>query len=144
MSSSYTLPEDIKAAYLKTDYSFTDGAQEIIIRLDESNSDLLDYLKLKQISNWAFITAWNPYSNAQTNEYNRGQQDELLHRLKGYKVCMGEGKGRDGLWPAEQSVFVAGISREDAKFLGSDFGQYAILVSSENGEPELLPCPPML
>ena len=143
MSAPYTLPAETRAAYINTDYSFTDGSRTITIRLDESNPELLAYLQQKQISSWAFITAWNPYSNPQTPEYNQQQQEELLHKLRHFTVCKGEGRGRDGQWPAEESFFVAGISRAEAEFLGSDFGQYAILVNKESGEPELLACPPL-
>jgi hypothetical protein len=62
----------------------------------------------------------------------------LLEKLKGYKICKGEGKGRDGNWPGEESFFVGGISRDEACALGKHFGQNAILVSGENKEPELV------
>jgi hypothetical protein len=62
----------------------------------------------------------------------------LLEQLKDYKIYKGEGKGRDGKWPAEESYFIACISREKATALGLDFGQNAILVSGESLEPELI------
>ena len=142
MNTDTFLPDDIRKAYLSTDYSFTDGETTIVMRLDGPNPELLSYLKKNNIKQWAFMTAWNPYSNEQTEEYNQGQQAELLEKLKDYKVCIGKGEGRDGVWSAEESVFVAGIKSEDAEYLGRDFGQYAILVNGENGEPELLVCPP--
>lgn len=133
-----THPDELKKAYLQTDYSFTDGDSTLVIRLDQENPELLAYLELEQISSWAYLTAWNPSSIQQTDEFNHSQQQVLLEKLMGYKTCKGEGKGRDGNWPAEESYFVAGISREKAIELGWNFGQKAILVSGKDLEPELV------
>ncbi|SIQ52987.1 Protein of unknown function [Pontibacter lucknowensis] len=123
---------------MQTDYSFTNDSQAITIRLDQNNPDLLAYLQQESITSWAYITAWNPLSFPQTEEYNHSQQQILREQLKDYKVFEGEGKGRDGKWPAEASYFIAGISRDKACEIGLDFGQTAILVSSESLEPELV------
>lgn len=138
MNPQKTLPDHLWKAYLNTDYSFTDGARTIVMRLGEPNLDLLAYLEQEQIIQWAYLTAWNPYSIEQLPEYNRQQQLLLLEELKGNKVCKGEGKGRGGDWPGEESYFVPGISRTEAIALGRLFGQNAILVSGENLEPELV------
>ena len=128
---------ELKSAYLKTDYSFTDGSRTIVIRLDEENPELLSYLKDKGISNWAYLTACNPLSFPQTDEYNRAQQQLLVDRLKGFTLYKGEGKSREGNWSGEESFFVAGISGAEACDIGRDFGQVGILISKENLEPEL-------
>jgi hypothetical protein len=144
MNAPHTLNEDIVSTYQNTDYRFTAGEETILIRLDAPNPELSAYLEREQITDWAYMTAFNPYFNEQTDAFNSGQHLELLGRLSAYKVCPGEGRDRAGLWPVEKGVFVAGIKRDEAEFLGRDYGQYAILVSGENGEPELLSCPPML
>lgn len=141
MDMPNSLPEQLLIANINTDYSFTHGGRTIVIRLDAPNSELLSYLEQEQITQWAFLTAWNPTSYPQTEAYNRGQQEELLSKLRNYNVYKGESKSRDRKQPVVESVFVAGISREEASQLGWDFGQYAILVSNEVLEPELLPCP---
>lgn len=130
--------DELKKAYYQTDYSFTDGNYSIVIRLDEKNPELLSYLKKKAITSWAYITAWNPLSFKQTDDFNQSQQQHLLECIKDYNKHKGEGKGRDGNWPGEESYFVANIDREEASILGLDFGQVAILVSGKNLEPELL------
>ncbi|WP_018478883.1 DUF3293 domain-containing protein [Pontibacter roseus] len=144
MNTPHTLHEDILAAYQTTDFSFTAGDKTIAICLDGPNQDLAAYLERELITEWAYLTAFNPYFNEQTEAFNNEQHKELLERLTAYQVCPGEGRDRAGLWPVEQGVFVAGITRDEAEFLGRDFGQYAILVSGANGEAELLSCPPML
>jgi hypothetical protein len=115
-----TAPNGLESAYQQTDYSFTTDAKTIVIRLDEENPDLLEYLE--QIHSWAYITAWNPSSFPQADAYHHSQQQLLLDQLKGYKTCKGEGRGRDGIWPPEESYFVANISREKATALCKDFG----------------------
>jgi hypothetical protein len=132
------VPDGLENAYLQTDYSFTDGDSTFVIRLDGGNTKLLAYLEHEHINSWAYITAWNPLSNPHSDAYNHSQQQLLLDQLKGYKTCKGEGRGRDGIWPPEESYFVANISREKAVTLGKDFDQTAILVSGKNLEPELV------
>jgi hypothetical protein len=132
------VPDGLNNAFRQTDYSFTDGGSTIVMRLDGANLELLSYLGKKQISSWAYITAWNPTSLPQADACNQSQQQHLLEHLKVYEIFKGEGKGRDGNWPPEESYFVAGISREDAITLGKEFRQTAILVSGKNLEPELV------
>ena len=55
-------------------------------------------------------------------------------------VLEGHGAGIDGAWPLEISLLVVGITLDDARALGRQFGQLAI-VAGRVGEPaRLVPC----
>ena len=43
-----------------------------------------------------------------------------------------------GIWPPEKSLLILGIDREEARELGSQFGQNAIIFGERGGSPELL------
>lgn len=140
MSALYNQPiaSELIEAYRNTNYCFTANDQEYIIRLDDENVAFTSFLKAKQIEEWAFITAWNPYSVSMPNTYNTEQQQLMLSKLEGSRTWKGEGRGRDGCWTPEESYFVADIKREEAIALGQEFGQNAILVGGSDGKANLV------
>lgn len=52
----------------------------------------------------------------------------------------GEGIGDDGQWAPELSLLVLGIDRNDARRLGRQYGQLAVIYGELNREAELLMC----
>jgi hypothetical protein len=56
---------------------------------------------------------------------------------RGYEVFPGEGVGDDGEWPAEASLLILGIARDEATALGRAHAQRAV-VWGDVGEPALL------
>jgi hypothetical protein len=59
---------------------------------------------------------------------------------RGYTAFPGEGIGDDGQWPPERSLLILGIARDDARRLGREFGQLAIVHGEKGGPAMLLPC----
>jgi hypothetical protein len=80
------------------------------------------------VTEWAFITAWNPLSASLAHDENERRHNRLLSDVRGYKVWSGRGEDAEGIWPAEESVFVAGIPRKKAVALGRKYGQRAIVI----------------
>jgi hypothetical protein len=132
------LASELLEAYHNTDYCFTSNDQEYIIRLNDENIAITSFLEANQIKEWAFITAWNPYSVFMPEAYNQEQQQALLEKLKDYKTWKGEGRGRDGCWTPEESYFIADITKDKAIALGQEFGQNALLVGNSDGRVNLV------
>ena len=118
--------ERLKKAYLNTTYRLYEPA--IDIRIDKENHALAATLSQIGHTNWAYITAWNPYSKQLTIEENEVRNQRLWDDLRQYRVFHGEGVGDDSSWPPEKSFLIAGIHREVAIYLGKKYEQHAIVV----------------
>ena len=57
-----------------------------------------------------------------------------------YKSFPGRGVGADPNWPAEESILIIGITRDEAICFGRSFGQNAIAVGHRGEPAELIDC----
>jgi hypothetical protein len=55
-----------------------------------------------------------------------------------YEPYAAEHAADDGLWPVEESCFVADLEREDACALAAEFGQNAVVCGGQDGIPRLV------
>lgn len=129
-------------SYMATDYVVADGAVRFVIGIGDANRELDEFLATKKLTNWAFLTAYNPYSCELTNEDNQRRQLILFHRLRegSYPFLQGYGESRDQDWPLEPSVLVLSIETELAVGLGREFQQNAIVIGSLGKPAELVWC----
>ncbi|WP_207535732.1 DUF3293 domain-containing protein [Desertivirga arenae] len=108
------------------------------IRIDEVNSDLDELLKAQNQTDYAYITAWNPFSQLQSPDKNQHFNELLANDLKEYVTYTGEGVGSDESWAPEESFLVIGISKDRATELAKKYGQNAIVFGTIGGTPELV------
>lgn len=128
-----------EAAYLATSY-FVDGpAGRFAIRVGAVSPDADALAAAHHVHTWAFITAYNPGSVAAPPEDNRTRQGELERAVTaaGLRFYRGEGKGDDGAWPPEPSLFILGIGEDDAAALARRFGQAAFVFGERGGAARL-------
>lgn len=93
------------------------------------------------VLSWAFVTAFNPRSQALAPEENDRRQALLeSEACNQYFVFTGEGIADAGDWPPERSALILGIERQAAFELGQRFGQLAIVLGQEKFPPELVRC----
>jgi hypothetical protein len=119
------IPKDLIDSYLATEYwIFT--TPPFCIKVQEENSSLFDFLKSNKYQSWAFITAWNPYSQEKNLEENTHQNLLLKKEIIEHSFDYYLAEGRLGDW-MEKSFFVLGISRDEVVLLGKEFGQNAVL-----------------
>jgi hypothetical protein len=98
-------------------------------------SPALDALLRTDAPEWAFLTAWNPWSRRLARPENERRQALLVQGLSGrYRLFHGEGRGDDGVWPPELSVLALGLPLPEALALGRTWGQLAVL-AGRLGEP---------
>jgi hypothetical protein len=129
-------------AYRRTTYVAHTGHGEIRINPGR-RSAALDRLLIEHRSReWAYLTAYNPASCRLPEEENARRQRELVDavRDRGLAFLDGEGTGEDTGWPPEPSVLILGIGLEDARALGRQFGQLAIVAGRIGERARLVAC----
>jgi hypothetical protein len=128
---------DLINAYNATEYKVYYPA--IVIKIGIGNQVLNDLLISFNVSTWAYITAFNPFSKILTNTENLKRHEELKVKVRDYKFYEGEGEGvgEDKAWEPETSLLVLGISLIDAIEIGKFYEQNAIVVGEISGVPEL-------
>lgn len=130
------IPEALYTAYLHTTYQVYDPALAITIGNFHPQLDTL--LETRHATQWAFITAWNPYSQVLSTTENEARNKSLETLLAPYPYFAGAGIGEDPSWQPEASFLVLGIDRATACLLGKQFGQNAIVAGSKGGPAELV------
>ena len=131
-------------AYRRTVFVATMDGKTVRIHVDRTSPELDDLLKMRDVTTWAFITAWNPASEQLTRAANDARHERLKEELSRLKLQAFEGQGEPtgSDWAPERSLLVAGISVPDGVRLGRRYGQIAIVVGGVGGEARLLKCAP--
>lgn len=123
-------------AYENTQYTILEP--KVSILLNHKNPILDKWLEEKNVSSWAFITAFNPYSILLPEEKNLAAQDLFREKIASLGLSFLEGKGEsaNGDFPTEDSLFIFGISKEKSMEIATELEQNAFLFGSiyENSE----------
>ncbi|HKC17214.1 MAG TPA: DUF3293 domain-containing protein [Steroidobacteraceae bacterium] len=130
----------LEAAYRRTDYEVQTPDGPMLLRIDEHCPRLQGVHAKLGVTESVFLTAWNPQSVPQCAPRNAVAQAHLDQRLAALKLTILPGWGRDpqGSWPAEQSLFVAGLDRDTATGLAKEFGQHAFVHAGADAIPRLV------
>jgi hypothetical protein len=123
-------------AYKETDFNVYEP--KITIKVGQVNQELDRLLKMNNCLTWAYITAWNPYSEFTDDRTNEEKNNQLRNDLTGYILIEGEGVGSDQSWQPEKSFLILGITLEDAILIGKKYRQNAIVVGKIYEEPQLI------
>lgn len=114
------------------DTNFVIFNTDISIKIGQNSKPLDKLLEQHQQTNWAFITAWNPYCEVLSNIENTERMERLKGKVTNYVTFEGEGIGNDKNWTPERSLLILGIDKVEAINIGNEFGQYAIVVGLIN------------
>lgn len=123
-------------AYKNTKYKVFE--LNLTIEIGKSNQEVDAILAKYNASEWAFITAFNPYSRVLTDNENKIRHEELKNLTENYVTYEGHGVGEDPTWEPELSLLIIGISKEEASILGNKFEQNAIVYGKLNDTTDLL------
>ena len=129
--------------YAKTEYCVIDeGRRPVRFRIGSANARLQALLVRYGSREWAFMTAWNPESKPLPRQKNDRRQAELIAELTaaGYRCLRGEGLNADASWPPEESVFALDIPKEEARRIGHQHGQLAIVTGQLGSPARLVAC----
>ncbi|WP_375742165.1 DUF3293 domain-containing protein [Corallococcus interemptor] len=124
------------------------GDRKHVLRVEGLHPELDAALAAHGFTTWAFLTAWNPRAHARPPRTNARLQQRLLVLLeaRGHPSVSAVGVAEDRRW-SEESLFVPGLSREEAVRMGRLFDQEAVLWGTVGGAAELVMCraqPPAL
>ena len=128
--------QDLISAYNKT--KFHVFIPSIIIEIGKRNEDLDTLIKKEGQTEWAYLTAYNPFSKELIDKENLKRQSQLLSKISDYKFYEGEGVGEDPTWKPERSILIVGITKNEAISLGREFEQNAIVYGKIYEVPELI------
>lgn len=134
-----SVPHGLRQAYESADYVVL-LEPELVLRIGEPSERLDRLMQSVEVATAAFISACNPRSERRSEEENRAAAEALegLASAAGSPYYRGEGRDPDGRWPAERSLLILGIFRENAEALGRLFGQNAIVFIERGGAPALV------
>lgn len=135
-SMDATRRAELERAYRTTTYA----AGTLRLRIGARDAALDAMLDKMGAREWAYLTAWNPRGEPQSEAENRAGMRRLQAMLDAgdYEAIGGEAEGDDRVWPAEPSVLILDIAREDAEAIGRVFDQVAIVAGTRGGVAELV------
>jgi Protein of unknown function (DUF3293) len=138
--SENTEPNEFEGIYLQTNYIVQDGESRFVFRIGETNVDEL--LNRYQAESWAFITAYNPYSEQLSSAENVSRQSELVELVKSKNLKFLEGFGECTTpdWEHEICLFIFNIELNLAIEFAKKYQQNAIVYGELGGVPQLIWC----
>lgn len=123
----------LEKAYLATTYSVFIEHRTYNIKIGQPLPTVIQS-KVKQEKSAAIITAWNPQSQALSQDENTARSHKLKSQLEKFIVFNALGicaeqtqntRATTQVWPAEESFFILGISKQEAELLAFKYQQYA-------------------
>ena len=139
MTNKSNLDADLIKAYEITNFHVK-TVPAFTLNIGKVSEELKALLNQNDVSNAAFITAWNPYSKSLSDEENQARNAQLKNELNIRSLEFIDGFGQDpaGQWSGEDSFLVLGISLETSKNLGAQFEQNAVVWSDKDAVPQLM------
>ena len=139
MEFNTSLNKDLISAYEVTNFHVK-AEPAFTLNVGKVSEELRMLFKQSNVTNAAFITAWNPYSKSLSDEENQASNDQLENELniRSLKFINGFGQDPLGQWSGEDSFLVLGIDLEASKTLGIQFEQNAIVWSDSDAIPNLI------
>lgn len=133
------ISQELIRAYENTDFRVLEPSS-FSLKIDQRSPEVADLFVQMGLNTACLLTAWNPFSEETSDEQNRRSQAELRRALslEGLPTLNAIGVDPSDNWPAEESVFVLGLSLERAKAFGADFGQNAIVWMGADATPKLI------
>ena len=127
--------KELKKAYENTVYKVFNPP--MVISVYNTSNELKTLLFNLDITQWAYITPYNPFGKSYTDAENEELFNLMLQDIKDYQYYIGEGQGIDTTWPPEKSVLIIGISKAAAVALGNKYNQNAIVVGEQGDVAKL-------
>ena len=126
-------------AYRETEYR-VHGDEPFTLRIGDASPALAAAHKRHRVDCSAYITAFNPFSQALDDEANVELHAALGRELDQRSLSRKEGVGQhpSNQWPGEASFLVFGLTLEAAKTLGTRLEQNAIVWCGADAVPQLI------
>jgi hypothetical protein len=133
------IPRETIRAYRETHYRVR-GSKPTVLTIDAANTILAEMHESNCVASSGFVTACNPFSVLLDDAANADRQRMLAREIerRGWRAVDGVGEHPSNDWPGEPSFLVFGLSLEDAKALGVEFGQNAVVWAGSDAVPRLV------
>lgn len=140
MIESTKIHSDKVRAYLSTDYRLGHTDNDIILTIGRRSERLAVIFASGGVDCGAFITAYNPRGAMQSDEANNKAHAKLADEIErlGLTLIEGSGSEKGTDWPAELSYFALGLTLDQAKVIGTQFDQDAIVWVGSDCVPQLI------
>ena len=140
MSVMTLIHPDKVRAYMATDYRLGHLQTDIVLNIGKFSVPLAELFVESEVDCGAFLTAFNPFGTQQPDVLNEVAHEALVRRLTTEGVSIIEGFGGEpaSAWPLEKSCFALGLGLEDARSIGVDFNQDAIVWIGPDAIPQLI------
>lgn len=134
------LSDELMDAYRATAFHASTPSP-LVIRVGQFTPALDKMMEDALVSDWAFISAWNPGSEPLSVSENETRHLALCDDLKSFQhVYEGRGVPDNDDWAPEASLLVLNISRSEAVKIGHRYGQNAIVAGRLGDVAELVIC----
>lgn len=110
----------------------------LVLKVGQKHPLLDRLLDAYRSRTWAFITAFNPFSQVVSPEENARRNTLLEADLKTYTCFKGQGEDPTGEWEPEASFLVLGIELSHTQTLLTKYGQNAALFGYKDERSFLL------
>lgn len=139
MFSGSEIPRHVIQAYLEAHYH-VHGNAPTTLKVGEADASLAALHEAAGVACSVFITACNPFSEKVGDALNVERQQAFAHvlRQRGLSFIDGLGQHPTNGWAGEASFLVLGLTLEDARALGTQHGQNAIIWSGADAVPQLI------
>ena len=135
-------PQELLAAYRATTYTARLAESVLRIRVGARCLRLDQELADRNLSSWAYLTAYNPGSKLLPDAENTVRHQELMRAVQsgGWACYPGTGVPDAPSWKPEESLLILGIERPQAIELASHFGQLALVWGCRDAVAQLVFC----
>jgi hypothetical protein len=140
VSETTLIQADKLRAYLATDYRVHYNGQALVLKVGVRSDRLAGLLAARGTYCGAFLTAYNPRGTRQSDSANELAHARLRERLLqlGLDALEGGGSEAGSDWQPERSWFAAGLGLYEAKSVGLEFDQDAIVWTGSDAIPRLI------
>ncbi len=139
MPPESAIDPDLVDAYKATDFR-VHAQPPFVLKVDVASPQLAGLYGQHGTTCAAFLTAYNPYSEVVGDAENIAFQDQLTRELTSLGLTFIPGIGQDsqGQWPGEPSFLILGLQLAEAKALGVQYRQNALVWCGEDAVPKLV------
>jgi hypothetical protein len=138
-TDTFIEPEKINA-YRETAYCVRLQASVITLTIGARHDALAELFASHSVNCGGFITAYNPRGREQPSDANKLAHHLLTERLHVLRITSLEAftETHTNTWPTEYGLFVLGLPLEQAKSLGREFDQDALVWVGHDLIPSLI------
>ena len=110
------------------------------MNVGKPSAELAEWFQINNEDQAAYITAWNPFGEKISDDENHIAEQKLITEIESRDLSYlkGESIDQSGLWPAEPSLLILGISLESAKALVKKYHQDGFIYIGNDTKPQLI------